>query len=120
MKNNFTFSLLLVIICIFALTSGCIGNNDKSNIELHRITEEESSQIAEDYVRNLESYKTCNLTEPVLIGTRDLNCSSCWQFIYKFDLISEKDPDVVDTVTVTVTVIEGEIVDVVYTQGGRY
>ena len=120
MKNNFSFPLLLVIICIFAIISGCIENNYKSNSELHKTTEEKSRQIAEAYVRDLNSYRTCNLTEPVLTETRELNCSSCWQFIYKFDLVSKKDPDVIDTATVTVTVVKGETVDTVYAQGGRY
>lgn len=120
MKSHSTFSLLLAVVCIFAVVSGCIESNSKNSNNLNETSKEESRQIAEDYVRDLKSYKTYNLTEPVLTGTRDLNCSSCWQFVYKFDLISEKDPSVVDTATVTVTVIEGEIVDTVYVQGGRY
>lgn len=120
MKNHFTIFLLMVIVCILSIISGCIEINDKNNSELNETTKEESKQIAEAYIRNLESYKTCNLTEPVLIETRHLNCSSCWQFIYRFDLVSEKDPAVVDTATVTVTIVKGEIVDTVYAQGGRY
>lgn len=71
-------------------------------------------------MRNSDSYKTFNLTEPILIETRPLNCSSCWQFVYKFDLISEKDQTVVDVATVSVTVVKGEVVDAVYAQGSKY
>lgn len=59
------------------------------------------------------------MTEPVIIEARGLNCSSCWQFIYKFDIVSQKDPAIIDTATVTVTIVKGEIVDVVYVQGSK-
>ncbi|AKB79395.1 hypothetical protein MSHOH_2912 [Methanosarcina horonobensis HB-1 = JCM 15518] len=120
MKNYSIFYLLLIIVCVFAVISGCTESNDENNNELNETTKEESRQIAENYVRDLDSYKTYNLTEPVLIEAKDLNCFSCWQFTYEFDLVSEKDLSVVDTATVTVTVIEGEIVDNVYAQGSRY
>jgi hypothetical protein len=87
---------------------------------LNETLKEESQQTTVDYVRSLGSYKTYNLTEPVLVESTNLNCPSCWQFVYKFDLISEKDHTIVDTATVTVTVIEGEVVDSVYTQGSKY
>ncbi|WP_410509224.1 hypothetical protein RSJ42_02900 [Methanosarcina hadiensis] len=120
MKNHFTIFFLLTVICISVIISGCTENYGKNNSELNETTEEESRQVAEAYVRDLDSYKTCNLTEPLLMETRNLNCSSCWQFIYRFDLVSEKDPSVVDTATVTVTVVKGEIIDAIYVQGGRY
>lgn len=120
MKGYHIFSLLLVVVCIFAVISGCIESDDKNNNELKETTKDESRQIAEDYVRDLDSYKTYNLTGPVLIEARALNCSFCWQFIYKFDLVSEKGPAIVNTATVTVKVIEGQVVDTVYAQGIRY
>lgn len=120
MKNRSIFCFLFVAVCIFAVISGCTEGGDKNNKEINGVSEEDSRQVAEDYVRDLKSYKAYNLTEPVLTEIRTLNCSSCWQFVYRYDLVSEKDPDVVDTATVTVTVIEGEIIDIVYSQGDRY
>ena len=120
MKRHSIFPLILIIVCIFSAISGCTENNDKNNDGLNETSKEESQQIAENYVRDFDSYKTYNLTEPVLIETRTLNWTSCWEFVYKFDLISEKDPAVIDTATVTVTMTEGEVVDSVYAQGSRY
>lgn len=120
MKTRFIFSLVLIVFCISATISGCIERADKSDEGLNEVSKEESQQIAENYIRNFDSYKTYSLTEPVLIETSTLNCTSRWQFVYKFDLISEKDPNVIDTATVTVTVTEGEIVESVYVQGSRY
>ncbi|KKG09203.1 hypothetical protein [Methanosarcina sp. 2.H.A.1B.4] len=120
MKIRFIFPLLLIIFCISVTISGCTERTDNNNDGVNETSKGESQQIAEDYVRDLDSYKTYNLTEPVFIETRTLNCTSCWQFVYKFDLISEKDPAVIDTATVTVTVTEGEVVDAVYAQGIRY
>lgn len=120
MKNHFAIFFLLSVICISVIISGCTEIYGKNNSELNEITEEDSRQVAEAYVKDLNSYKTSNLTEPLLIETRNLNCSSCWQFVYRFDLVSEKDPSIVDTATVTVTIVEGEVVDTIYAQGGRY
>ena len=110
MKNYSIFPLLLIIICISAIVSGCTEIDDGNNKELSGTREKESRQIAENYVRNSDSYKTFNLTEPILIETRPLNCSSCWQFVYKFDLVSKKNP----------AVVKGEIIDAVYSQGSKY
>jgi hypothetical protein len=119
-KIRFIFFLTLIFFCIFSAVSGCTESNDRNSGGLNESLKEESQQIAGNYVRDLDSYKTYNLTEPVLTESTNLNCSSCWQFVYKFDLVSEKDPDVVDTATVTVTVTEGEVVDTSYAQGSRY
>jgi hypothetical protein len=64
-------------------------------------------------MRNLDSYRTCSLTKKVLIETGYLNCISCWQFVYKFDLVSEKDLSVIDTARATVTVADSEVVEAV-------
>ncbi|AKB17915.1 hypothetical protein [Methanosarcina sp. WWM596] len=120
MKNHQIFPLLLIIISIVTVISGCIGSNGTGSDKFNETSEEESQQIAETYVRNLDFYRKYNLTEPILVETVTLRCPYCWEFVYNFDLISEKDPDVIDTATVTVTVTEGEVVDVVYAQGSRY
>ncbi|AKB35997.1 hypothetical protein MSSAC_1407 [Methanosarcina siciliae C2J] len=123
MKNHRIFPLLLIIICIVTVISGCTESNGTINgtvsDEFNETSEEESRQIAETYVRNLDPYREYNLTEPTLIETVTLSCPYCWEFVYKFDLISEKDSAVIDTAKVNVTVIEGEVVDSVYVQGSK-
>lgn len=119
MKNRPIFPLLLIIICIVAVISGCTERNGTGSDKFNETSEEESQQIAETYVRNLDSYREYNLTEPILVETVTLRCPYCWEFVYRFDLISEKDPVVIDTATVNVTVIEGEVVDSVYAQGSK-
>ncbi|WP_440945205.1 hypothetical protein ACSAZL_13750 [Methanosarcina sp. T3] len=119
MKNHSVSSILLIIIFIFVVISGCTESNGTVSDEFNETSEEESQQIAETYVINLDSYREYNLTEPTLVETVPLRCPYCWEFVYRFDLISEKDPTVIDTATVNVTVIEGEIVDSVYAQGSK-
>ena len=78
---------------------------------------EESKDLAEAYVLNHEDYMRYNVTEPVFLRSEKLDCSNCWSFTYEFDLIFEKDPDVVDTATIIVTVQNLEVVETVYSQG---
>lgn len=120
MKKYLLLPAVLMIICIVAAFSGCTETGENSSAEFNEISEEESRQIAEAYVKNLDSYREYNLTEPVLLESMTLRSPYSWQFVYEFDLISEKDPEVIDTATVTVTVIEGEVVDAVHAQGSRY
>ncbi|MCQ1535791.1 hypothetical protein FTO70_08895 [Methanosarcina sp. KYL-1] len=112
--------IIIVIVCIVTAISGCSESGDNQNGELNATSEEESRQAAEAYVKNLDSYRTYNLSEPVLLETLNLSEPYSWQFVYEFDLVSEKDPDVIDTATVTVTVIEGKVEETTYAQGSRY
>lgn len=120
MKNLSFLIVFLTILIVIAAVSGCAESNDRHNGGLNETSKEKSQYIAKNYVKNFDSYKIYNLTEPVLLETKTLNCSSCWQFVYKFDLVSEKDPSVIDTATMTVIVADGEVVDAVYVQGNRY
>ncbi len=123
MKKYLPLPAILLIICIVAAFSGCMENGENgenSPAEFNEISEEESRQIAEAYVKNLDSYREYNLTEPVLLETLNLSEPYSWQFVYEFDLVSEKDPEVIDTARVTVTVIEGKVADAIYVQGSRY
>lgn len=120
MKKFVLFPMLFVIFCLFTTFSGCIAGSDDQNEENNIISEKESLRLAEVYVKNLESYREYKLTEPVLVRTRAFDNPFCWKFDFEFDLISEKDPSVIDTATVEVTVLEGEVVEAVYAQGSRY
>jgi len=118
-KNCQVFSIILIVFCIVVIIPGCIESNGNGPVEFNKTSEEESQQIAETSVRNLNSYREYNLTEPNLVDIVTLRCPYCWEFVYKFDLISEKDPAVIDTATVNVTVIEGKVVGSVYAQGSK-
>jgi hypothetical protein len=123
MKKYLLLPVILIIIGIIAAFSGCTetgetGENDP--VEFNESSGEESWQIAETYVKNLDSYREYSLTEPVLLEIQTLCSPYSWQFIYEFDLVSEKDPEVIDTATVTVNVVEGEVVESTYAQGSRY
>jgi len=123
MKKYLLLPAILMIICIVAVFSGCTENAENAEngpAEFNESSGKESQHIAEAYVKNLDSYREYNLTEPVLLETLSLSSPYSWQFTYEFDLVSEKDPEVIDTATVTVTVMEGEVVDAVYAQGSRY
>ncbi|MFY1111358.1 MAG: hypothetical protein AB3K77_06735 [Methanosarcinaceae archaeon] len=120
MKKYLLLPAILMIICIVTAFSGCTESGENGPAEFNETSEEESQQIAEAYVKNLDSYIEYHLTEPVLLESMTLRSPYSWQFVYEFDLVSEKDPEVIDTATVTVTVIEGEVVDSVYAQGSRY
>ena len=123
MKKYLLLSAILMIICSVSAFSGCTENAENAEndpAEFNESSGEESRQIAEAYVKNLDSYEEYSLTEPVLLETRTLQSPYSWQFVYEFDLVSEKDPRVIDTATVTVTVIEGKVVDAVSVQGSRY
>lgn len=110
---------LLIGIFIFISSLDCAWNlADNSAEKVYSL--EESRQIAEDYVRNLDSYRIYNLTEPVLIEAKPLNCTSCWQFVYEFDLISEKNTSVIDTARTTIIVADGGVIEAVYAQGSRH
>ncbi|WP_440954960.1 hypothetical protein ACSAZK_15540 [Methanosarcina sp. Mfa9] len=120
MKKYLLLPAILMIICIVTAFSGCTESGENGPAEFNETSEEESQQIAEAYVKNLDSYIEYHLTEPVLLESMTLRSPYSWQFVYEFDLVSEKDPEVIDTATITVTVIEGEVVDAVHAQGSRY
>jgi len=120
MKKYLLLSAILMIIYSVAAFSGCTETGENGPAEFNESSEEESRQIAETYVKNLDSYREYNLTEPVLLETLNLSEPYSWQFVYEFDLVSEKDPEVVDTARVTVTVIEEKVADAIYVQGSRY
>ena len=49
-------------------------------------TQEESQQIALEFLRNSDTYKFDGIADTVsLAETMTLRCPSCWTFVYKFD-----------------------------------
>ncbi|ADE35730.1 hypothetical protein [Methanohalophilus mahii] len=113
MAKKWMLVLLLVLTVSFA---GCV-NKDSLVERTNDSLLEESKDIAEAYVLNHEDYMRYSVTEPVFLGSEKLDCSNCWSFTYEFDLISAKDPDVIDTATINVTVKDLEVVETVYSQG---
>jgi hypothetical protein len=88
-----------------------------THIEHAQVTMEESRQIAEDYVTSMPEYTDNDGRNLRLVETLTLRCPYCWQFVYQFDMRSMKDPDVVDQMSVAVTVQEGEVVSVFSSAG---
>ena len=115
MKRCMIYSFILILL----LTAGCIGGDRDSSAGDEVFSESMSQQIALDYVMSMEHYTLYNATNLQHLETLTLECPYCWQFTYEFDLVSAKDPDVIDRARVVVTVQEGQVVDVVYSQGSR-
>lgn len=117
MKRCMIYPLILILL----LTAGCISDNrdPSGSVEDEVFSESMSQQIALDHVRDMDHYKLYNATDLQLVETLALECPYCWQFTYEFDLVSSKDPDVIDRARTVIIVQEGQVVDVVYSQGSR-
>jgi hypothetical protein len=81
------------------------------------VSMEESLKIADNYVRNMPEYTNYSGKNLMLVESRPLNCPSCYLFGYTFDMVSMKDPDVIDRTTVDVTVSEGKVSQVLIGEG---
>ena len=78
---------------------------------------EESLKIADNYVRNTVEYTNYSGKNLMLVESRPLNCPSCYLFAYTFDMVSMKDPDVIDRANVDVTVMEGKVSQALISEG---
>jgi hypothetical protein len=81
------------------------------------VTMEESRRIAEDYVKGTDEFRQYGGTNLRLTGTETLQCPYCWQFTFGYDMISMKDPDVIDHVVEAVTIADGEMREVTQSAG---
>ena len=81
------------------------------------VTMEESRRIAEDYVKDTEEFMQYSGTNLRLTGTETLPCPYCWEFTFGYDMLSMKDPDVIDHVVTAVTVVDGEVTEVTRSAG---
>jgi hypothetical protein len=81
------------------------------------VSMEESRQIADNYVWNLPEYTEYSGKNLELLEIRTLQCPSCYLFAYTFDMVSMKDPDVIDRATVDVTVSNGKVSQVLIGEG---
>jgi hypothetical protein len=52
-----------------------------------------------------------------LTGIETLQCPYCWEFTFGHDMISMKDPDVIDHVVTAVTIVDGEVREVTQSAG---
>jgi len=80
--------------------------------------EAQAREIAKDYVMNMDEYTNYtgrNLRIPEVIQAQ---CLGYWQIELEFYLNSEKDPSRTDRATITITLDNWEVVDVLYAQGG--
>jgi hypothetical protein len=81
------------------------------------VSMEESREIADNYVRNLPEYTEYSGKNLELGEIRTLQCPSCYLFAYTFDMVSMKDPDVIDRANVDVTVMEGKVSQALISEG---
>ena len=81
------------------------------------VSMEESLKIADNYVRNMPEYTNYSGKNLTLVESLTLKCPSCYLFGYTFDMVSMKDPDVIDRTTVDVTVSEGKVSQVLIGEG---
>jgi hypothetical protein len=81
------------------------------------VSMEESLKIADNYVRNMPEYTNYSGKNLMLVESLTLKCPSCYLFGYTFDMVSMKDPDVIDRTTVDVTVSEGKVSQVLIGEG---
>ncbi|MBP1929803.1 putative small secreted protein [Methanolinea mesophila] len=81
------------------------------------VSMEESQTIADNYVRNMPEYTNYSGKNLMLVENLTLKCPSCYQFSYTFDMVSMKDPDVIDRTTVEVTISEGKVNQVLIGEG---
>jgi hypothetical protein len=81
------------------------------------VSMEESLKIADNYVRNTVEYTNYSGKNLMLVESRPLNCPSCYLFAYTFDMVSTKDPDVIDRANVDVTVMEGKVSQALISEG---
>ncbi|MFO7966159.1 MAG: hypothetical protein R6U44_00975 [Archaeoglobaceae archaeon] len=116
--------MALSILLVAAGISGCTQNDNGTTTPTptpsqspSALTQEESQEIAVDYVKNMEEYTDYEGRNLKLINNVALKCPYCWSFTYQFDMQSMKDASVVDEAKVRVIVQEGEVVEVFYALG---
>jgi hypothetical protein len=80
--------------------------------------EAQAREIALNYVKDRDVYRNYSGRDLHVTNVLQARCPGCWQVELGFLLISEKDPSRIDRATVTVTLENWEVVDVVYAQGG--
>jgi hypothetical protein len=80
--------------------------------------EAQAREIALNYVKDMDEYRNYSGRDLQVTHVLQTRCPGCWQVELEFFLISEKDPSRIDRATVTVTLENWEVVDVVYAQGG--
>jgi len=80
--------------------------------------EAQAREIAEEYVTAMDEYRNYSGRDLTVTNVVQARCPGCWQIELEFYLISEKDPARTDRATVTVTLENWEVIDVVYAQGG--
>ncbi len=104
--------ITLSILLVAAGFSGCSQEENGINPTPSAVTQEESQEIAVDYVKNMEEYTDYDGRNLMLVNTMTLKCPYCWSFTYQFDMQSMKDASVVDEAKVRVIVQEGKVVEV--------
>jgi hypothetical protein len=79
--------------------------------------EAQAQEIAKDYVMNMDEYKNYTGRNLRITEVIQAQCPGCWQIELEFYRASEKDPSRTDRATVTITLDNWEVVDVLYAAG---
>jgi|GEM_PF-969188 len=80
--------------------------------------EAQAREIATNYVMIMDEYRNYSGRDLQVTNVVQARCPGCWQIELEFFLTSLKDPERTDRATVTVTLENWKVVDVVYVQGG--
>ncbi len=85
MKNAWILVTITSLVVTTLVISACSGSGSGSP-ETEGITEEESQQIALDYLLQSPTFLFDGIEDSVeLVSTETLRCPYCWTFIYDFD-----------------------------------
>jgi hypothetical protein len=84
-RGLFLLVSLLAVASVFVLAS-CSSSEAGSNTGSKGISQEESQEIARQYVINDPTFQFDGMMDTLtLVSTTTLKCSNCWEFVYQFD-----------------------------------
>ncbi len=114
---------ILLLPLALLLVAGCISESTTSDTELPDITSdtgrEKAVELAEQHVQGMDDFINYNGHDLKVVNVLQARCPGCWVIDLEFALDSAKDPARIDIATVKLTLEAWEVVDVVYSQGGR-
>ena len=123
MKNSLFLALSLTILLSITLGIVACGKSDVSqNDGFTVVSQDESQEIAEDYLRNTSTFKYDGIEDSVkLIAIHTMRCPYCWEFTFEFqtrhaghgDRTGEILAQVITTHTARIVVQEGKVVSAV-------
>jgi len=124
MKIKFYAVAICIIIATGLIFGGCESpvtpEPEPTTPPVNGVTEEESRQIALEFLTNSPTYLYDGIQDTVkLVDTITLRCPSCWTFVYEYesrhagygDRTGQVLAQVITPHKATITVIQGEVTD---------